>query len=38
LVNTATTNLGTFLAGASFASSTIATNNNLLVTYQLRFQ
>ena len=37
LVNTSATNLGTFLCGAAFASSTIATNNNLAVTYQLRF-
>lgn len=37
LVNTATTNLGTFLCGAAFASSAIATNNNLNVTYQVRF-
>jgi len=37
LVNTSATNLGTFLCGAAFASSAIATNNNLNVTYQVRF-
>ena len=37
LVNTSTTSAGTFLAGAAFASSAIATNNNLNITYQLRF-
>lgn len=37
LVNTSATNLGTFLCGAAFASSTIATNNNLNITYQVRF-
>ena len=37
LVNTSATNLGTFLCGAAFASSAIATNNNINVTYQLRF-
>jgi len=36
LVNTSATNLGTFLCGAAFASSAIATNNNLAITYQLR--
>lgn len=38
LVNTATVGAGTFIAGASFASSAIATNNNLNITYELRFQ
>jgi hypothetical protein len=37
LVNTSATNLGTFLCGAAFASSAIATNNNLNITYQIRF-
>lgn len=37
LVNTSATNLGTFLCGAAFASSSIATNNNLNITYQVRF-
>lgn len=37
LVNTSSTNAGTFLCGAAFASSAIATNNNLNVTYQVRF-
>lgn len=37
LVNTSATNLGTFLCGAAFASSAIATNNNLNITYQVRF-
>lgn len=37
LVNTSTTSAGTFLAGAAFTSSAIATNNNLNVTYQVRF-
>lgn len=37
LVNTSATNAGTFLCGAAFASSAIATNNNLNVTYQVRF-
>lgn len=37
LVNTSTTSAGTFLCGAAFASSAVATNNNLLVTYQVRF-
>lgn len=37
LVNTSATNAGTFLCGAAFASSAIATNNNLNITYQVRF-
>lgn len=37
LVNTSSTNAGTFLCGAAFASSAIATNNNINVTYQVRF-
>ncbi len=37
LVNTSATNTGTILCGAAFASSAIATNNNLNITYQVRF-
>lgn len=37
LFNTSATNLGTLFAGAAFASSAIATNNNLNITYQIRF-
>lgn len=36
LVNASATNAGTFLCGAAFASSSIATNNNLNITYQIR--
>lgn len=38
LVNVSATTAGVFLCGASFQSSTIATNNNLNITYELRFQ
>lgn len=37
LFNTLTTNVGTILAGNTFASSAVATNQNVQVTYQLRF-
>jgi hypothetical protein len=38
LVNISATTGGVFLCGASFASSTVATNQNLNITYELRFQ
>lgn len=37
LFNTSTTAAGTLFAGNTFASSAVATNNNLQVTYQIRF-
>lgn len=38
LVNVSATTGGVFFAGASFASSTVATNQNLNITYEIRFQ
>lgn len=37
LVNTLTTNVGTIFAGNTYVSSTVATNNNLAVTYVVKF-
>lgn len=37
LFNTSTTGAGTILAGNTFATSSVATNQNVQVTYQLRF-
>lgn len=37
LFNTSTTNVGTLLAGNTFTSSAVATNQNVQVTYQIRF-
>ncbi len=37
LVNTLTTNVGTIFAGNTYASSAVATNNNLAVTYAIKF-
>lgn len=37
LFNTSTTNVGTLLAGNTFTSSAVATNQNVQVTYQVRF-
>jgi len=37
LFNTSTTQIGTVLAGNTFTSSAVATNQNVQVTYQLRF-
>lgn len=37
LFNTSTTGGGTILAGNTFTSSAVATNQNVQVTYQLRF-
>jgi hypothetical protein len=37
LFNTSSTGAGTILAGNTFATSSVATNQNVQVTYQLRF-
>ena len=37
LINTLTTNIGTIFAGNTFASSSLATNQNVNATYQIRF-
>ena len=37
LVNTLTTNVGTIFAGNTYASSAVATNNNLAITYAVKF-
>jgi hypothetical protein len=37
LFNTSSTNAGTILAGNTFTTSGVATNQNVQVTYQLRF-
>lgn len=37
LINTLTTNIGTIFAGNTYASSAVATNNNLAVTYAIKF-
>lgn len=37
LFNTSTTNAGTMFAGNTYASSAVATNNNLQITYAIKF-
>jgi len=37
LINTLTTELGTIFAGNTYASSSLATNQNVNATYQIRF-